>query len=511
MAYDSSRGRTVLFGGRGVDGNPTADTWEFDGLGWTKRSFTGPTPPARLGAALAFDAARGRVVLFGGAGASAESLGDTWVFDGVAGTQLQIAGPAARFGHAMAYDAARQRVVLFGGDGDALPFGDTWEFNGSAWSQVTTFTIPPQRSVHAMAYDASIQSVVVVGGAGAFGTLSDTWTFNGLTWQEGPSAPRGVIGATLVYDSARGGSVLVGGYQGDTNTLYNDVSVFNGTEWSDLAPTGASPFPRFQHAAVFDAARQVTVVFSGSAIGSPADTWELAGSAWTPRTVSGSTPRPRSDHSTAFDAGRQRTVLFGGLGSLSETLDDTWEFDGSAWSEIVGLVVRPAPRQRFGFAYDAARQNTVLFGGQDDDGSVLDDTWTFNGTAWAQAAVGSQPPPARTAHAIAYDAARQKVVLFGGLQGFDFATFQSILLNDTWTFDGVAWTQLSPAVSPTPRASFQLAYDPVRQKTVLFGGENANGQLLGDTWEFDGTTWAQVNTPVSPTPRAVYGMAYNAA
>ena len=58
--------------------------------------------------------ARKRVVLFGFVYPPARS--DTWEWDG--NTWLErspTTSPSVRFGHAMAYDAARQRVVLFGG------------------------------------------------------------------------------------------------------------------------------------------------------------------------------------------------------------------------------------------------------------------------------------------------------------------------------------------------------------------------------------------------------------
>src|SRR5436309_145576 len=81
--------------------------------------------------AMAYDSARGRVVLFGGSG-----LGDTWEWDGTSWTQRASSGPPPRYKHAMAYDSARGRVVLFGGDGAAGPYlADTWEWDGTAWTQ----------------------------------------------------------------------------------------------------------------------------------------------------------------------------------------------------------------------------------------------------------------------------------------------------------------------------------------------------------------------------------------
>jgi len=81
MAYDAARGRTILFGGQGASG-PLAATWEWDGMIWTQR-FAGTSPAARVGHAVAYDSTRGRVVLFGGFGSNT-TMGDTWEWDGTA-------------------------------------------------------------------------------------------------------------------------------------------------------------------------------------------------------------------------------------------------------------------------------------------------------------------------------------------------------------------------------------------------------------------------------------------
>ena len=69
MAYDMARARVVLFGGSLVGGGPTGgasmDTWEWTGVSWIHRPV-GIAPPARFGHAMAYDWARGRVVVFGG-------------------------------------------------------------------------------------------------------------------------------------------------------------------------------------------------------------------------------------------------------------------------------------------------------------------------------------------------------------------------------------------------------------------------------------------------------------
>jgi Galactose oxidase, central domain len=100
---------------------------------WTQTQDVGPKP--RRGHAVAFDAARSRMVLFGGK-AAGSLFNDTWEWDGENWTQVQDIGPTARWLHAMAYDAVRQRTVLFGGVSASSKLNDTWDWNGKVWTQV---------------------------------------------------------------------------------------------------------------------------------------------------------------------------------------------------------------------------------------------------------------------------------------------------------------------------------------------------------------------------------------
>lgn len=102
-------------------------------------------------------------------------------------------------------------------------------------------------------------------------------------------------------------------------------------------------------------------------------------------------------------------------------------------------------------------------------------------------------PSARVSPMMAYDPVSQKVVLFGGVN--------TQYLSDTWTFDGVNWTQEHPASSPPARTSGNMAYDRVSRMLVLFGGYAGNGQYLRDTWLWDGATssWIETNPRFAPT------------
>src|SRR5262245_37060287 len=107
----------------------------------------------------------------------------------------------------------------------------------------------------------------------------------------------------------------------------------------------------------------------------------------------------------------------------------------------------PSAREGAAMAYDSAHQATMLFGGCANCPTQPDPVcWFWDGTAWV-GFTSAVVPPARSSCAIAYDAARDRFVLFGGIGA------SNTLLNDTWEFDSaaVAWTQRTPATNPPAR------------------------------------------------------------
>ena len=89
----------------------------------------------------------------------------------------------------MAYDAAIGKIVLFGGFGPSglgfnVFYGDTWTYNGTTWTKEAPATSPRARQSASMAYDAAIGEIVVFSGSGESGAVSDTWTYDGTTWSQ---------------------------------------------------------------------------------------------------------------------------------------------------------------------------------------------------------------------------------------------------------------------------------------------------------------------------------------
>jgi hypothetical protein len=158
MAFDATRGRVVLFGGSG-GASVLGDTWEWDGTVWTQTSAFGP--PACMKATLVHTGRR--ALLFGGVTGligTTEVFGQSWEWDGRHWTARQDLGPGARWGHAMAFDTPRGRGVLFGGTatpagaGTEIALGDTWEqFEQGAQTPPPPPPPPP---------DVTVASVAVV-------------------------------------------------------------------------------------------------------------------------------------------------------------------------------------------------------------------------------------------------------------------------------------------------------------------------------------------------------------
>jgi len=202
-----------------------------------------------------------------------------------------------------------------------------------------------------------------------------------------------------------------------------------------------------------------------------------------------------------------KVVLFGGLNATG-ALDHTFVWDDANWTQEVPAH-SPPKRYLASMAYDAADGKVVLFGGGNSTANLdatLSDTWVWNGTDWKEEHP-VKSPSGRGYAGMAYDAADGKVVLFGG------ATSGSIArpLSDTWVWNGTDWKQEHPAKSPSARGLHAMAYDAAAGKVVLFGGADSNGNLLRDTWVWNGTDWTEEDFEHPPVARFGAGMAFDAA
>ncbi|MEZ0335725.1 MAG: hypothetical protein ACAI18_17155 [Gemmatimonadales bacterium] len=204
-------------------------------------------------------------------------------------------------------------------------------------------------------------------------------------------------------------------------------------------------------------------------------------------------PGPRNAHGTVYDLRDSALVLYGGA-TADAVRGDTWRWKAGTW-RLVSLD-GPGPRTFPALAYDSARGEVVLFGGNRvlfgdsmRPTAMLGDTWVLRGDTWLRMAEAG--PPQRAEAAIAHDPGRRRTVLFGGRYEVDGKT---VRLGDTWEWDGSQWTRMSSS-GPSPRSGAAMAYHPGLQAVVLFGG---SGGPLGDTWSWNGREWTLLPVPTAP-------------
>ena len=270
-------------------------------------------------------------------------------------------------------------------------------------------------------------------------TLSPTLTISPtptLTPTPAPVLP-GILGASFVFDQRHGYVLGFGGLSETDGNLSDDTWIWDGTTWIQPKTTSAPP--------------------------------------------------PRMNYGLAYDAARGQVVLFGGWDE-QQALNDTWLWDGENWVEV-HPPVSPSPRLDARSVYDAARQVALLFGGSRPEGRevlFLDETWTWDGQTWTEHPSGELSNGAIPQPSMAYDAARQQVVLWQYGTG-------------TWTWDGRAWTHQKTANSPDLFTEGVLGYDESREQVILWH-DAQSGTDNPETWTWDGADWSFVDTGDSPGP-----------
>ncbi len=336
-----------------------------------------------------------------------------------------------------------------------------------AWSSVPTSVQPPPLKYSAAAYDSDNNTVVVFGGAEADGSLSDnTWVWDGSVWAVYPGseiqAPPARQMASMAFDPQIHQLILFGG-QGIDGQILGDTWAWNGVSWyqQTTAAGATTPPPREAASLAYDGSGQL-VMFGGTGqVG-------LNGSG------PGSSPAtPTILPSPTTTVAPTTTTL---LAAPTLTLGDTWLWNGTNWAQVA--AAGPEARSGAAISYDSSDHDAVLFGGETtpadaNTAALIGDTWTWNGSAWKQAAPKSSPA-ARDWAGMGDDLAAQGVVLAAG-SGANGA------LDDTWLWNGTDWTRPPTSGTPSARAGAATAYATTDDQLVIFGGIGPGGTVLGDT------------------------------
>lgn len=529
MVYFNDTGNietVILFGGLATNGTLLNDTWSFQAGAWTQVTFAvgGAQPSPRQSAAFAFNSsgAEENAVLFGGCGTTCP-LGDTWTLSYAVGfswkLQHPLSSPASRYGAALAYDAANNRMVLFGGCGLTCPLGDTWFFQETPtynWTQCTTGTCsgasaPPARWGAAITYDVATKTLIMFGGCGATCPLGDTWAF-GISslvnkYWFAPlmgTSPPARFDAVLADQPPGNNPVLEGGVGANGRVLGGPGYVLfppasprlswgwlTGSSLNEI-PRAPAPMSRFGASLAFDPLDGYALLFGGCQFTRAADncgpmaeastTWLFENGSWIIG-CTGCGPSARWDAALAYDTASREFVLFGGctatddVCSSASVLHDTWTYAAGTWS-LITPPTSPGARGDASVAYDSVGQVMVLFGGI-GCGGLCSDTWTFSAGLWTMW-TGGGGPSARLGAAMAGNGALG-VLLFGGLLA------SGTVSGQTWSFKS-GWV-LRATTGPTAVCDASMIELP-NGTDLLMGGAGAGGVPSSATRLFLVSSWA---------------------
>lgn len=317
--------------------------------------------------------------------------------------------------------------------------------------------------------------------------LAQTWTL--LTPAPYPTLLARRTGG-FAFHPVQAGLVMYGGLQSGPTLTLNDTWSFDGTTWTQLTPTTTPP-PRWGHKMVYDSRRARIVTFGGRSPTTTAvanDTWEWDGTDWQ-QMFPAASPNARAFYGMAYDERRGKTIVYGTQsGSTIGTAggNQTWEYDGTTWTQAITAFVPPGLESP-ALVYDRGRGVTVMFGGYNatSPGTDYRNTWEFDGTNWTDRGVLPSSPLTGYRTGIVYDDARGRVVLYGGYAS-------AVVQRDVWEYDGNTWTNVLPAVGPGKITEGYMAYNPWQQHTVYFGGSGPTvaGTVNNETWIYTGPTTA---------------------
>lgn len=440
------------------------------------------TPPARSGAAMAYNSTSGVTVMFGGMGAAGRQLSDTWTWDG-SSWRSAAQGPGALAAARLVDDPADGGVLLLATPAPAASGGVSssgCSGGGTGAPGVTTTPVAssvagaagsappaqPKPPVGPVPTDAvpSPGSTVRAFPASLCPVPSpvaqpsvQTWVFNGSGWHraaQGAEATTPPAGADLAFDPTSRQVVAVSS-PGITCGPPLGVAVRSGAADIVCPAFGA---PSSSGAIALAPCSAATGCASTVALSS----WTWSGGSWR-KAPADAGLRPLGTTLLFSDPATQHAVLMvqSGIGSTS----------GIAYPEVACVPTRPCP-------------GTPV---------PMVTTWIWSGSGWVKISQVRAPQQGPDIGGAAVAAVGGHVVVLTAA-------------GDTWTFAAGQWTQDSPSRHPLPRTGAAIAEGP-NGTVVLFGGVSSPGYLtstssssLGsDTWTWSGSTWRQLGG-IAPVP-----------
>lgn len=466
MAHDSGRNVVVLFGGIDASGTLLNDTWEWNGFArqWVQvhaGGYSGPSAVAHH--AMAYDPSRARTVVYGGRDGVSAASNTVQEWDGGTRTWNYAYGsPGYRVHAAMAFDAVRGELLLYGGsDEQYFTYDDLWSWNGSRWLALAWNEPPGERRSHTL-LSVSPTRIDLVGGADG-GSGMDVWSYSLGTWTEthAQEVPPATHFSSFTYDQLRG-TLIMRYAQSDWTwdgmrwsrftispgpphgTLVHDpvrdrfVSIGwdRVSEWDPHTNTWSTTLTSnttllSEHSSLFDPVRGRVFAYGGTTGSTYLDQmWEWDGTNLVRIQAIGAPPRRSA--SLAYDTRRGKVWMFGGESRQNVFMDETWEFDSATrqWTRHVPPN-SPSARAQAVMMYDTHRDRVILLGGATRS-SWTADAWEWDpaapgGGTWTPIQVGTGPNLGRWTIGCYHEPTRRATVFSGAGYGY----FE----DATWVFE----------------------------------------------------------------------------
>lgn len=521
---------------------------------WRQEPLPSEAPAPRSHHATAYDAARGRIVLFGGEH-TGTSWRDTWEWDGFRWHSFPSSfGPSPRIDHHLVYDASSQRTFLFGGHNQGVSDTTTWEWDGQRWLSAARMGTGPDEAGLAAAYDPNSRRVIVLG-------RNETWLWDSMkkTWERAATPVQNPEHAVAAYDPKQGVVVLIIDHDEVTRSAWKWDSALK--QWK-AAPSQNLPALNPRSQITYDKDRQKLVLFNSTDSIFEADNISAS---WLATPPTGSTP-DTFGFTVAFFDPQGKLLAISGYGN-----SHLWQWNGIRWLRISNAPAL-APSSGGLLFSDRANGGLLLLQAMHDSPVKL---WRFFRSTWNPIVTGHEPTTSEYATA-SYRESSSTLLLFGAsLQAWKWdgawrevpgpseevpfpvavhheATNTTVFTTggiasyarSTWMHANEQWTRMSGS---RPLIHDKLSYDPARRTvvyvaddwfgaTVTFTGDHGDGRRnplnhppsgpgamsfdhnlkktilhsAAGTWAWDGVDWTDTFAASEGPPPARLSLAFNA-
>ena len=206
--------------------------------------------------------------------------------------------------------------------------------------------------------------------------------------------------------------------------------------------------------------------------------------------ASGAPGVQRANHSMVWNAQDDQLLIFGGNDAQGNVLNDLWSYNPSnnQWANLTAASSSPndcsggspSPRKNAAMVWDNKDREVLLYGGIGSNDTYLGDLWAYSPAknTWSVLACSGNGPGARGEAGAAWTGSQ--ILLLGGRGA-------SGSLADFWSYtpgSGNGWSQIAATTPLGARTYPSVAWDSHDKQLYVFGGLGGNDQQLGDFYSY---------------------------